>query len=605
VTEGETLMTLQDHGIVLPAPRSPVRATTPSPGRRIHVGGCPVDLMDRPEAVAAITRRWGHEHAPLGVVSLNLDHIHHFGEHGAWQGILEDRPGHGSVSWLHLLDGQPLVHRAEQLTGTRWPRLAGSDLIEELLDEAERLGARVGILGGSDETHHLLRRTFAETRPGLSISGWWAPARAELQDDRRSREIAAEVAAARTDLLVVGLGKPRQELWIAEYGALTGACTLLAFGAVVDFLAGRIPRAPGWMSEHTLEWAYRLAREPRRLSRRYLVQGPPAYVRIRRSGATVPLEWAPLPTERPVSGRGVCVTIVTYQSAATIGPLLADLAREAEHTDLRVVVKDNGSTDRTVDVVEGHAGVELVADRANLGYAGGINAALAHLRTRPDWDDLRTWDHLVLNPDVRLREGALVAMLDRLHRPGVGAVVPRLLDPAGRTSPSLRRDPSVNRTVTTALVGSRRAGRLSETVHDPTSYEHPHPVDWATGAVVLVRAAAAADVGEWDERFFLYSEETDYLVRLRAAGWRVWFEPAAVAEHTGQASGSSPRLEALMAVNRVRYAEKHLGTRSATVVRTATAVGCLLRARDAGHRAALRHLLTRVTWDSLTAGPPR
>lgn len=589
-------MTLQEQSL-------PGRTAPRPAGGRIQIGGCPVDLMTRPEAVATIAARWGGQQAPLGVVSLNLDHIHHFGARGTWRGTLEDRPSPSAVSWLHLLDGQPLVHRAEQVTGTRWPRLAGSDLIDELLDQAERAGARVGILGGSDETHHLLRRTFAETRPALSISGWWAPERSELQDHRRSREIAADVAAADTDLLVVGLGKPRQELWIAEHGAATGARTLLAFGAVVDFLAGRVPRAPGWMSEHTLEWAYRLAHEPRRLSRRYLVQGPPAYLQLRRSEPVAPAPRRPLTAERATARRGVCVTVVTHQSAATIGPLLADLDREARVTPLRVVVKDNGSTDATVGIVARHHGVDLVDDRSNLGYAGAINSARAHLRTQEDWDALQEWDQLVLNPDVRLREGAIPAMLARLHQPRVGAVVPRLVDAEGRTTESLRRDPSVRSALATAVVGSRLSGRLSETVHDHASYHHPHPVDWATGAVVLVRGAAAASVGTWDERFFLYSEETDYLVRLREAGWQVWFEPSAVAQHTGQGSGSSPRLEALMAVNRVRYAEKHLGARSAGLVRAATALGCLARARHPGARAALRHLLARSSWTDLPTAP--
>ncbi len=90
------------------------------------------------------------------------------------------------------------------------------------------------------------------------------------------------------NVLVVCLGKPRQEHWIEQYGPLTGAQVLLAFGAVVDFLSGRIRRAPRWVADHGFEWAWRLGLEPRRLARRYLVRGPVEYLALRRTPTTLP-----------------------------------------------------------------------------------------------------------------------------------------------------------------------------------------------------------------------------------------------------------------------------------------------------------------------------
>jgi N-acetylglucosaminyldiphosphoundecaprenol N-acetyl-beta-D-mannosaminyltransferase len=81
-------------------------------------------------------------------------------------------------------------------------------------------------------------------------------------------------------ILVVCLGKPRQEEWIAEHGYASGAKVCLAFGAAVDFLAGRVSRAPQWMANYGFEWAWGLVREPRRLDRRYLLQGPKAYLAV-------------------------------------------------------------------------------------------------------------------------------------------------------------------------------------------------------------------------------------------------------------------------------------------------------------------------------------
>ncbi len=227
---------------------------------------------------------------PLAVVSVNLDHIKHFGTGGALADLgiggggspAGARPGEkSSVEWLSLLDGAPLVAQAKRMTGRVWPRLAGSDLIDPLLDQASTRGVRIGFLGGTEETHGLLKRKLSASRPDLVVAGWWAPARSELSDPQACRQLAAEISRAGVDLLVVGLGKPRQEEWISAYGALTGARVLLAFGAAVDFLAGRVSRAPRWVSGHGLEWAWRLAHEPRRLARRYLADGPPAYRRLR------------------------------------------------------------------------------------------------------------------------------------------------------------------------------------------------------------------------------------------------------------------------------------------------------------------------------------
>lgn len=255
------------------------------PERRITLGGVPVDVRGFDEAVDLIASRpLAHESIPLAVASINLDHIHHFGTGSKWGTRLSSQPqqaaAHQTVEWLNLIDGAPIAVRARQIVGEDCPRLAGSDLISPLLDRAEQAGASVGFLGGSLETQAQLRDYLRVARPTLQISGFWSPARNELSDPDACGRISQEISDAKTDILIVGLGKPRQELWIAEYGPATHAQVLLAFGAVVDFLAGRVRRAPRWVSGAGLEWAWRLILEPRRLARRYLVEGPSALLRI-------------------------------------------------------------------------------------------------------------------------------------------------------------------------------------------------------------------------------------------------------------------------------------------------------------------------------------
>jgi GT2 family glycosyltransferase len=125
---------------------------------------------------------------------------------------------------------------------------------------------------------------------------------------------------------------------------------------------------------------------------------------------------------------------------------------------------------------------------------------------------------------------------------------------------SQRRDPSLASTWGTALLGGRVSRRLalSEAVADPRCYESTRDVDWAVGAVLLTSRRCLDYVGDWDESFFLYSEETDFCQRARAAGFAVRYTPDAVVRHKGGDGLVDPRLRAMMIVNKVReYRRRH------------------------------------------------
>jgi GT2 family glycosyltransferase len=289
------------------------------------------------------------------------------------------------------------------------------------------------------------------------------------------------------------------------------------------------------------------------------------------------------------------VVIVTYNSARYITDLLDSLPTAAGDLTLRIVVVDNGSTDDTVERVREHVEVICVETGANLGYSGGINvgrkyaghyAALA-----------------VLNPDLTLEPGALHEMFSVLnHDQTVGVVVPMLFDFDGYRYPSLRREPTLTNAIGDALFGQHfkhRSAGLSEIVWNERDYDHRHPVDWGIGAVMLVSAACDRVVGDWDEEFFLYSEEIDYQARTRAAGFRVEYVPQARAHHRKQGSGQSRELKALQAVNRIRYFEKH--GKPARLMRAVVLIHELLRSTNPGHRVALLKVLRRSTWEPLTS----
>lgn len=292
----------------------------------------------------------------------------------------------------------------------------------------------------------------------------------------------------------------------------------------------------------------------------------------------------------------VAVLVVTYRNAADIDRLVGSLRTEAMGSRLRVIIADNESPDDSLKLARAHRDVIAFSTRGNLGYAGGINVAA---RVAGQCDAI-----LVLNPDIEVEPGAITAMRARLAQPGVGIVVPAILDATGTVSASLRREPSVLRGLGDALFGGRlrrRPGAFAEMIFAPSAYQSARAVDWATGAALMVSRDAAAAIGEWDERFFLYSEETDYFRRAREAGFEVWFEPSAVVRHAEGGSGGSLALFTLLAVNRIRYFAKY-HRRTATALFHATAVlNEITRSADVRHRAVLRTVLRPRSWADLPA----
>lgn len=290
----------------------------------------------------------------------------------------------------------------------------------------------------------------------------------------------------------------------------------------------------------------------------------------------------------------VTAVVVTYNSEAHITPLIDDLRVAALDRPVRVIVVDNQSVDGTVRAVAEHEDVTLIEPRENLGYAGGINAALPYVEP---CDAI-----LILNPDVALGRDTVNHLVTAVDHDGVGAVVPLLLDPGGTAHPSLRREPSLTRALGDALLGGKlrnRPGYLSEIDARRASYAAPHDVDWATGAAVLIDAVVAQEIGEWDDRFFMYSEETDYFRRIREGGYRIRFEPSAVVVHDKGGSGASFGLSALMTLNRVRYVERHHSPGYSVLFRAVVVLGECLRCHRAAHRHRLAVILNRQRWTEL------
>ena len=170
---------------------------------------------------------------------------------------------------LALPDGVPLVW-VGKAQGQVVERVCGPDVMPALLDRSRASNGRHYFYGGAPGVADRLAERMQAAYPGLDIVGTHSPPFGA----RSAEEEAADVAlinAARPDYVWVGLGAPKQDLWAARQRAHLDAAVVLAVGAAFDFHSGGLRRAPAWMQRRGLEWLYRLAAEPRRLARRYLV----------------------------------------------------------------------------------------------------------------------------------------------------------------------------------------------------------------------------------------------------------------------------------------------------------------------------------------------
>jgi N-acetylglucosaminyldiphosphoundecaprenol N-acetyl-beta-D-mannosaminyltransferase len=188
----------------------------------------------------------------------------------------EDPATHAAVlgATLAVPDGQPLVWALKALGHARATRVYGPDLMAHYCARAARVGTPVYLYGGrTPEALALLRERLCARFPGLRIAGGDSPPFRALSAAEEQRALAA-IDDSGAQVVWVGTGQPKQELWMHRVRPHLRAPLLVGVGAAFDFHAGLVPQAPPWMGRNGLEWTYRLAREPRRLWRRYARYNP-------------------------------------------------------------------------------------------------------------------------------------------------------------------------------------------------------------------------------------------------------------------------------------------------------------------------------------------
>jgi N-acetylglucosaminyl-diphospho-decaprenol L-rhamnosyltransferase len=294
----------------------------------------------------------------------------------------------------------------------------------------------------------------------------------------------------------------------------------------------------------------------------------------------------------------VAVVIVTHNSAAWIRGCLRSLFARLGGLVANVVVVDAESRDGTTEIVAAEFPDVDVRRCQNRGFGYANNRGLE------SWEARYV---LFLNPDTEILDGTIRELVDALdRRPEVGLVGVRQLNGEGEVDPTIRRFPHALRALGDALGAERVPGRprwLGEREVELALYDREVECDWTSGSFMLARGDALARSGLFDERFFLYSEETDLCRRIKAAGWEVRHLPSMTIRHHGADVALPPSLERLQVVSRLAYARKHFSPPHRAVHFAAIALGLALRSiypgrgdaarRRAAARAALGTLLGR------------
>ena len=235
---------------------------TASDSSRFAFGHALIDRTDFEQTVDRIVQL-ARSGVPAMVVTPNADHI------VALESNEEFRAAYRQADVV-VPDGMPLVWASKLLGEPLKERITGADLMPRLCRVAAERGLQVFILGGRGGVPEEAARRLQAACPGLIVAGTCSPSSECEHDLDEDAAIVDMIRASGADLVFVGLGAPKQELWIHRHLHRFDKGVFLGVGAAIDFCAGRVTRAPRWMQNAGFEWLYRWSRDPSRLTKRYL-----------------------------------------------------------------------------------------------------------------------------------------------------------------------------------------------------------------------------------------------------------------------------------------------------------------------------------------------
>lgn len=198
------------------------------------------------------------------VVTPNVDHIVQLERGGALCEVYKSAD-------LILTDGKPLVWISKCYGTPIKEKISGSDLFPLLCEMATKKGYNMFFLGAAEGVAAKAASNLKKKFPGLKVVGTYSPPYGFEKNENELKKVEVMIKNAQPHILIVGLGCPKQELFIFHNRERLGVPISLGLGASLDFEAGNVRRAPRWMSEHGLEWLFRITQDPKRMAKRYLI----------------------------------------------------------------------------------------------------------------------------------------------------------------------------------------------------------------------------------------------------------------------------------------------------------------------------------------------
>ena len=235
------------------------------PFRTISILGIPIGAVDMPLTLATLDA-WIKERKSRYVCATDVYNVTSARTNARHKAALLGAD-------LIVPDGTPLTWIGRLRGNRQIKRVCGPDLLFAACEHPQAKGWRHYFYGGAEGVADQLAEKLKKRYPGLKVAGTECPPFRPLTDEETDRMVD-RVERAGTDIMWIGLGCPKQELWMHDHVHRFKGVVLIGVGAAFDFHTGRVARAPLWMQKFGLEWLHRLVSEPKRLWKRYLVYAP-------------------------------------------------------------------------------------------------------------------------------------------------------------------------------------------------------------------------------------------------------------------------------------------------------------------------------------------